>query len=242
MIDNQNGFSREGEKQDPVELTEQLIAIWHTYRLRNEASSFYADSSFAEWLAAENRDDGVTELDENTIQRADEIQARAAAVVAKIRRIRSSPHYLSPAIPGSPQQVAEFASNAGAAPFVELGVAAGIGRELWDEECSSWVRLPSGIPKGSYVALKVSGESMMPLLHSGDVMVLRLDSPFSSRDIVVARVEDSGFVVKRVGSVNPEFVELVSINPAFGSIRVSRAAQPVVGVVVLCWCEHQTAP
>jgi hypothetical protein len=222
-----------------------IEAAWHRRRIRDRASSFFKDDRFIEWLARDAREslvDGVTtnEFTEDQVTEvAQSIQAHVAAAKVKLSRVHGSPEYHAPAIAGSPHQVAEEAARVGSAPFLDLGVAAGIGRELWDEECSSWVRLPGGIPKGSYVALKVNGESMMPLLHSGDVMIVRLDSSFSSGDIVVARLEDDGFVVKRLGRVTAASVELLSINPAFGSIQVPRSIQPVVGAVVLCWCEHQ---
>jgi SOS-response transcriptional repressor LexA len=225
-----------------------VLAAWHSRRSRDRNSAYFRDDRFVEWLARDAREslaDGARSnefTDDETLQVAQSLQAYATAAKSKVVRVFSAPEYHAPTIVGSAQQVAEQAAHVGSAPFLDLGVAAGIGRELWDEECSSWVRLPKGIPKGSYVALKVNGESMMPLLHSGDVMAVRLDSPFSSGDIVIARLEDDGFVVKRVGRVTPTFVELVSINPAFGSIEVPRSIQPVVGVVILCWCEHQLPP
>lgn len=240
MTDKENEDQKTaGDGMPPDGVNENLLAAWHERRLRNRGSSFYGDAAFIEWLAAEARYETSDDDSDETVQLAHDIQARVTAARSKVKRIHSSPEFQRPLVAGSPQQVAEAAADAGAAPFLDLSVAAGTGRELWDEECSSWVKLPRGIPKGPYVALKVSGESMLPLLHSGDVMIVRLDSPFSSGDIAVARVDDGGFVVKRVGRVTADFVELVSINPAFGAIRLDRSAQPVIGVVVLCWCDHQ---
>lgn len=226
---------------------EDLIAAWHAHRLRDRNSSFFTDDKFVEWLASEERVSPEATTctgfsNDEILDVARSLQAHAAAAKSRISRVVGAPIHERPIIPGVPMQVAEAASSAGYAPFVDLGVAAGIGRELWDEECSSWVRLPPGIPKGTYVALTVHGESMLPLLHSGDVMVVRLDSDYSSGDIIVARLEDDGFVVKRVGRVTPHVTELDSINPAFGSAKIPRSSQFVVGTVILCWCDHQSPP
>src|SRR6478672_11998145 len=58
-------------------------------------------------------------------------------------------------------------------PWPELGVAAGVGRELWDEPCERWIELPQTLATGQkYVALTVSGSSMEPALHAGDVVLV----------------------------------------------------------------------
>ena len=52
------------------------------------------------------------------------------------------------------------------ATILDLAVAAGSGRELWDEPCDRWLELPDDVPSGRYVALRVSGDSMSPRLGS----------------------------------------------------------------------------
>ena len=229
------------------EMSDSMLALWQRQRFKQRDSSFFQDERFVEWIAEEGRalieDETITpSLNENdSVELARSIQSFAAAAKAKIRRVRGSPQHRRPHVHGSPAKVASIAAQFGAAPFLDLAVAAGTGSELWDEECSTWVQLPTGITKGSYVALKVNGESMLPLLHSGDVMVIRLDSPFSCGDVVVARLDDGGFVVKRVGRITATQLELLSINPSYPPIDVVRAPQAVVGTVTLCWCDHTSA-
>jgi phage repressor protein C with HTH and peptisase S24 domain len=229
-------------------ISNSVLALWHKHRTRKRESAFFQDDKFVEWIAREERaslEDGSSSIeftDEECDEVARSIQSHAAAAKARLKRVSGSPGHHRPEVAGSAAKVAAIASANGYAPFIELAVAAGVGRELWDEDASSWVRLPAGFPKGSYVALKVNGDSMIPLLHSGDVMVVRLDSPFSSGDIVVARLEDGGFVVKRVGRVEDQFIELLSINASYPSLHVHRSSRPVVGTVVLCWCEHEAPP
>jgi phage repressor protein C with HTH and peptisase S24 domain len=84
------------------------------------------------------------------------------------------------------------------AVLLELAAAAGAGRELWDEPCDTWVELPADVPADRYVALRVDGDSMEPVLSPRDVILVQLDTAPAVDDLVVARRPEEGFVVKRV--------------------------------------------
>jgi SOS-response transcriptional repressor LexA len=56
--------------------------------------------------------------------------------------------------------------------------------------------------------------------------------------VVVARVPDHGYVVKRVGRVTRSRLELTSLNTAFAPVTVPREPGTVVGTVVMRWCGH----
>ena len=58
-------------------------------------------------------------------------------------------------------------------PVVDLDIAAGVGRELWDERADAWVALPNDAPSGEYVALRIVGDSMAPLMHTGDTVLVK---------------------------------------------------------------------
>jgi SOS-response transcriptional repressor LexA len=135
-------------------------------------------------------------------------------------------------------QSIDDASHARCAPWTPLAAAAGEGRELWDEECDRWVELPPRIETGRYVALQVAGDSMTPLFHAGDTILVRLGSEVRRDSVIVARRPDSGYVVKRVGQVVGPRIELLSLNPAYGPVFVQRAAGAVLGTVVMRWCAH----
>jgi SOS-response transcriptional repressor LexA len=128
-----------------------------------------------------------------------------------------------------------------AAPWLDLAVAAGVGREIWDEPCERWVELPDLVPRGDYLALSVSGESMLPLFHPGDVVLVRRGGAVERGTVVVARHPDDGYVVKEVARVGRREIELRSLNPAWAPVRIPRAAALVVGTVLLRWCPHESA-
>lgn len=122
--------------------------------------------------------------------------------------------------------------------LIDLDVAAGAGRELWDAECEAWMPLPPEVPRGRHLALKVTGASMEPLVHGGDVIVVRLGEDVARDTIIVARDPDHGYVVKRVEATSRRSIDLVSLNRAFPPVRIPRIANAVLGTVVLRWCGH----
>jgi len=134
----------------------------------------------------------------------------------------------------------ELAPASAKAPWVDMAVAAGAGRALWDEECTEWVDVPPGLPPGKHLALRVSGESMTPFLHDGDTLLVKVGPELKRGSVVVARRPDDGYVVKRVGELRRRSVELVSLNPEYEPILLPRDPRLLLGTVVLRWCTHAT--
>jgi phage repressor protein C with HTH and peptisase S24 domain len=88
------------------------------------------------------------------------------------------------------------------------------------------------------VALAISGESMEPLMHPGDVVLVKLGPGIASDTVVVARRPNEGYVVKRVGKIRRTSVELRSLNPDFPPLLIPRRDHLIVGTVLLRWCAH----
>jgi phage repressor protein C with HTH and peptisase S24 domain len=124
------------------------------------------------------------------------------------------------------------ASRERCATILDLAVAAGGGRELWDEPCDRWLELPEEVPSGRYVALRVAGDSMAPVLSPREVILIELDATPRVDDLIVARLPDQSHVVKRVASMKGSTMELASFNPEYESIFVARDPSPVVGTVI----------
>ena len=118
------------------------------------------------------------------------------------------------------------------AVLLELAAAAGSGRELWDEPCENWVELPSDLPSARYLAMRVDGDSMEPVLGARDVILVQLDATPAVDDLVVARRPEEGFVVKRVASLTPKRIELASFNEAYEPVTVRRDPTTVLGTVI----------
>ena len=114
---------------------------------------------------------------------------------------------------------------------------------LLEEPCEAWVALPPDLPSGRHVALRVVGDSMTPLLHSGDVVLVDLGGAVVAGAVVVARHPEHGYVVKRVGRMRAWGLPLESLNPAYPALVLAPGAGALIGPVVLRWCAHaQTKP
>jgi SOS-response transcriptional repressor LexA len=202
----------------------------------------WRDARFIDWLAAELR-----ARDRGARRRTDlELAVHGGAMLARLRakqlgiaRALEIPRFRRPSISGTPGEVLQAASRERAVPVVELGVAAGIGRELWDEPVESWLDLPVDVPAGQYLALKVAGESMAPLMHTGDTVLVRLGAEVERDTVIVARHPDDGYVCKRVRQVRADAIELDSLEPGRPLITIPHGRGSVLGTVLLVWCVHR---
>ena len=204
-----------------------------------------AESRFLEWYAREARLTLSVAERRKLKQGADrfvrEVRTRRAVQRLRVREIAAEPESAPAWEEGTLSQVLTSAARARYAPALDLSVAAGAGRELWDEPCDRWIPLPEGSPDGRYVALRVTGDSMVPLLHDGDTILVKLGDEFVPDAVVVARVPDGGYVVKRVGGIAGSRVELTSLNADYPPIVIPRDPSLVLGTVLLRWCIHGTA-
>jgi len=198
------------------------------------------DPRFLEWQAAElrarRRPTAAAELRADA--RARRLASGALGARFGVRCLDATPAARPALVAGTLSRVLAPAADAGYAPRLELGIAAGSGRALWDEPCDSWIAIPDELPRGRYVALTVKGDSMLPLLHSEDVVLVRIGPEVARDAIIVARRPDDGYVVKRVGRIGAASVELLSLNPEFEPTLIERGEGTVAGTVVLRWCGH----
>jgi len=193
-----------------------------------------ARAGFDAWRAAAGREAEAARF-------AARVRRRIAAQGQSVRRIDRVPELVRPAAPGPLAPMIAAARDAHAAPLAELGVAAGTGRELFDEPCDVWVALPADLVPGRYVALRVVGDSMVPLLHSGDLVLVDLDAAVYPGAVAVARHPEHGYVVKRVGRRGERALSLVSLNEAYPPLELRPGTGSLLGPVVLRWCGHGPA-
>lgn len=197
----------------------------------------YENDAFLEWLEQEARGRMTPAERRENEQVAQEIAKRAHARIRGLRAgaalaMRPLTACDAPII-GNVKQVANAAAASGCAPWVEsLAVAAGLGREIWDEPCERWVRLPAGIDPGEYVALTVAGDSMTPYLKPNDVILVNPHARVARDCTVVARRADDGYVVKHVARCGRTELELSSFNPEYKPFTIVREPGAILGVVL----------
>jgi SOS-response transcriptional repressor LexA len=196
----------------------------------------YQDERFLLWLARDLRS-GLSSNDRSkdesdamgfASRALTRIAVRRAEKDLPLRKLRERPASVIATV----AQALPAASSDHCATMLDLAVAAGEGREIWDEPCDSWLELPDDIPSGRYVALRVAGDSMTPVLRSREVILIQLDAVPRIDDLIVARLPDQSHVVKRVASIKEGRIELASFNPEYESIFVPRSPSPVVGTVI----------
>jgi hypothetical protein len=195
---------------------------------------------FLDWLARDARlrltASERREIDRQAPLFAERVLRRVAAARAgarhRVRCVNEAPRSYSAGDDGG------AGTRERTTPWWDLSVAAGAGRELWDEPPSAFLGLPDDVGDGRYVGLTVAGESMAPLLHTGDTILVRLGPELAADQVVVARHPEHGYVVKQVGRVTPMRVELTSLNADYPSLEIPNDASLVLGTVVLRWCPH----
>jgi phage repressor protein C with HTH and peptisase S24 domain len=209
---------------------------------RRSDAALWSNESFLEWLGTERR-----ALDERRTRGGDaemamrrdgaRLRTRLLARQSGVTVVNDPPRFVAPTTRGLPAEVMEEASAAGAAVCVNLAAAAGSGRALWDEPAEQWVALPGGAPRRRTLALRIAGESMAPLLRSGDMVLVELGPTLSRGRLVVARHAhpEDGYVCKHVERVGRKDVLLTSLDSAYGSVTIPRDARLVVGTVRMVW-------
>lgn len=204
--------------------------------LADPDGALWRDERFLDWLAASCRagDRAARRMtDRQALAKGEALLARAQARRLGVVTSRGRPPVRAAG------RVREHARER-LAPLVELGVAAGVGRELWDEPVESWVVLPDAVGDGDFVALMVKGTSMTPLMHDGDTILVRRGAELKPESVIVARHPDDGYVCKRVERVGRSKIELASLEPGRPPIVIPRDASLILGTVLLVWCPHRS--
>jgi SOS-response transcriptional repressor LexA len=196
----------------------------------------YQDERFLFWLANDLRsglDGDQSATDEReAVEFARRALARVQIRLAEKKLPRRKLRERAASVNATLAHAIPAANRERCATILDLAVAAGSGRELWDEPCDRWLELPDDVPSGRYVALRVSGDSMAPVLDPREVILIHLDASPRVDDLVVARLPDQSHVVKRVASLKANTMELASFNEEYESIYVAREPSPVVGTVI----------
>ena len=209
-----------------------------------------AQECFWEWLGRDATDRASPVERARTSEAADRLtaQIRDSVTSRQVWQLDHPPTEMPARAHGPVRSILDHARRAGAAPLVELAVAAGAGRTLWDEPSDSWVVVPTEaqLPDRRYVALRIVGDSMTPLLHSGDTILVDLDGDVRPGAILVARGADDGgasdgYMVKRVDAVSGATLQLSSLNPVYPGLAIPSDPRHILGPVVLRWCTHAAA-
>ena len=238
---HENSGSRRVDLDPTLWDTDRVVRLAGEAILSDPDHPIWEHEQFLEWLARDLRARRPRERqmsDEELAWRGEWFQLRVEARQLQMRRREGRAPSRVATVSVPPHEAFALAAEEEAAPLVDLSVAAGAGRELWDEPVEQWVVLPDEIPAGKYLAVRISGDSMEPIMHTGDVVLVKLGDPVKAGTVVVARQEDDGYVCKKVRRVRRDRLELESLKKGLPVLQLARHPDPVVGTVVLVWCEH----
>lgn len=219
---------------------ELLAEVFGRELTRDPDHPIWGDDRFLRWFAAKAREEyeRTHRISDDEFRRLGaEFMARVHARKLRIERGGAAIPVTQPV--SNPEHERPRPVRTGPVPIVELGIAAGVGRELWDEPVSSWIELPPDVPAGQYIALRIVGNSMAPLMHTGDTVLVRVETDIRRDTVVVARHPEDGYVCKRLSRLKRDVIELTSLEPGHPLIVVPREPDCIVGTVLLVWCHHR---
>ena len=98
---------------------------------------------------------------------------------------------------------------------------------------------PATMPIDTF-EVRIVGDSMAPLMHSGDRVLVRLGPDVERETVIVARHPEDGYVCKRVAKVTPGHIELASLARDRAPITIPRRANVILGTVILVSCGHRS--
>jgi Predicted transcriptional regulator len=202
----------------------------------DQAHDERASKQFLKWLATEARSNQTSAEREATESAAEEFAMRMGPRIKALRIDRRMPRQAldrrpAPTVCGLGDAIG-LASINHCAPLLDMSVAAGAGRALWDEPCEEWIQVPLSLPENRYLGLKVTGKSMEPLLESDDIILVKLDAVPTEDDLVVAQRAENEYVVKRVAGISDSSIELESLNPSYERFLLPRRKGVILGIVI----------
>jgi len=115
-------------------------------------------------------------------------------------------------------------------------VAAGIPIDAI-EEVVDWEEIPEDMAKtGEFFGLRIKGDSMVPRIVEGDVVIVRQQPDAESGDIVIVRINGDTATCKRLAK-HTHGISLISFNPAyppmcFSNEEIERLPVVIIGKVV----------
>lgn len=217
------------------DVVDELLRLTGAELARRDDMLVHQSDAMLAWIAEDVRASMSVDERARDLVEAEAFAKRmgSALLVRQIdRRLpRRAFRHRPAAVQASVSQSLDIAATVRCVPMMDQAAAAGTGLELWDEVCDTWLELPKEIPPARYLALRVAGDSMLPVLASRDVILVKLDDTAAVNDLVVARLPD-GFVVKRLAALSRQAIELASFNAGYPPVVVSRDHASILGPVI----------
>ena len=103
-------------------------------------------------------------------------------------------------------------------PVALLPASAGLG-EYIDKEKFEMIEVENNVPETAEFGVRLSGDSMEPLFHNGDIVWIQKTQDLNSGDIGLFYLDGMTYCKKLIRNSNE--IKLVSINPCYNPIIVT---------------------
>lgn len=114
-------------------------------------------------------------------------------------------------------------------PLYDLPASAGTGVFL-DSDSYTMIDVDQTVPENANIAVRISGDSMMPLYNDGQIVYVKQQQELKDGDIGIFVLNNEAYC-KKLETNNG--VKLISLNPKYSPIQVNRECElRVVGKVV----------
>lgn len=109
----------------------------------------------------------------------------------------------------------------GLIPVVAIADA-GLGLESGDTIIDEYVSIPYGFRDSNAYAVRVIGDSMLPLLQKGTLLIVSPNTPPSKNDIVIVKMLNENVLVKQIHPLGADNYRLVSYNNEYEEMKIHK--------------------
>ena len=76
--------------------------------------------------------------------------------------------------------------------------------------------------RGEFFGLRINGDSMLPMIYKGDIVIVRQQPDAETGDVVIVRINGDNATCKQLRKLSDGALELISMNPSYPPMFFSR--------------------
>lgn len=76
--------------------------------------------------------------------------------------------------------------------------------------------------RGEFFGLRINGDSMLPMIYKGDIVIVRQQPDAETGDVVIVRINGDNATCKQLRKLSDGALELISMNPSYSPMFFSR--------------------
>lgn len=218
------------EVAEKIGRTQQIVGHWETGYAQPDANTLFTLCSIYGVTVDDafgfQRKDNISKEDYERIRKYKFISIHSPDGASVVDMVLDREYHIADKLKEQKKQIQNINANAPKDSFQTRIInyyyrlaSAGTGQLIFDTPPTKRIEIPD-IPayrKADY-AIGVNGDSMEPVFHDGDMLLIEMAEDVSIGDIGIFRVDNESFV-KKLGKT-----ELISLNPAARNIPLNESA------------------